>query len=136
MPILPALSSPLRDGMARKLTSQDLENYRALLVRLRREISGDIDDLEHDAFATDGERPSTDNPADVGSDSFAQEFSLELMQRDEATRGEIEDALRRLERGTFGRCEQCEAWIPKSRLNTVPHARKCVGCQREAEQTG
>lgn len=122
--------------MAKKLTSKDLESYRALLLRLRSEISGDIDDLENDAFATDGERASVDNPADIGSDSFAQEFSLELLQRDEVTLAEVERAIRRLDHDTFGRCERCRTWIPKSRLNAVPYARHCIRCQREAEQAG
>ena len=120
--------------MGRKPSKQDLASFRALLEHLRREISGDIDDLATDAFSGDGGKPSVDNPADTGSDSFAQEFSLELLQRDEVTLGEIIEALDRLENGSFGRCEECEGWLPKSRLNAMPHARNCVDCQRAAEQ--
>ena len=120
--------------MARKPTKQDLERFRALLDRLRLEVSGDIDDLATDAFSSDGVRGSVDNPADIGSDSFSQEFSLELLQRDEVTLGEITDALARIEEGTFGRCEDCEGWIPKSRLSAMPYTRKCIDCQREAER--
>ena len=119
--------------MSKKLNPRDLEFYKNLLLQLRREISHDIDDLEADAFATDGDRLSVDNPADIGSESFAQEFSLELLQRDEATLGEIDDALDRVENGTYGLCEACEEPIPKARLNAVPHARNCVECQRKAE---
>ena len=122
--------------MAKKLTSKDLESYRALLLRLRSEISGDIGRLEDDAFSTDGERPSVDNPADIGSESFAQEFSLELLQRDEVTLSEIERAILRLDEETYGRCERCQIWIPKTRLNAVPYARHCINCQREAERAG
>lgn len=119
--------------MSKKLNPRDLEFYKNLLLQLRREISHDIDDLEADAFATDGDRLSVDNPADIGSESFAQEFSLELLQRDEATLGEIDDALDRVENGTYGLCEACEEPIPKARLNAVPHARNCIECQRKAE---
>ena len=119
--------------MSKKLSSRDLEFYKALLQQVRREISHDIDDLEADAFATDGDRLSVDNPADIGSESFSQEFSLELLQRDEATLGEIDDALDRVGNGTYGLCETCEEPIPKARLNAVPHARNCVDCQRKVE---
>ena len=122
--------------MARKLNQEDLDRYRRFLALLRRELAGDIGELESDAFSNDGERASVDNPADNGSDSFAQEFSLELLQRDEATFEEIEAALARIEAGRFGRCENCEAWIPKSRLNAVPYARNCVDCQRALEEAG
>jgi DnaK suppressor protein len=120
--------------MSRKLSGKDLEAYRVTLSHLRQEISGDISNLEEDAFSTDGDRLSVDNPADIGSESFAQEFSLELLQRDEATLAEIDEALDRVAQGTFGKCESCEQQIPKVRLNAVPHARYCVECQRKSEQ--
>jgi DnaK suppressor protein len=120
--------------MSKKLNARDLETYRLLLVQLRREVSGDISDLEADAFSTDGDRLSVDNPADIGSESFSQEFSLELLQRDEATLGEIEEAIERVNQGTFGLCEGCAELIPRARLNAVPYARFCVDCQRKAER--
>jgi DnaK suppressor protein len=119
--------------MSKKLNVKDLESYRTLLTQLRREMSGDISDLEADAFSTDGDRLSVDNPADIGSESFSQEFSLELLQRDEATLAEIDEALERVRVGTFGLCEACEKLIPKARLNAVPYARFCVECQRANE---
>ena len=119
---------------ARKLKADELERYRAVLLHMRKEVAGDIGGLEKDAFENDGERASLDNPADLGSDRFAQEFSLELLARDEKTLGEIDAALDRLDAGTFGRCEACEANLPKLRLNAVPHARNCVDCQRELER--
>jgi len=119
---------------SKKLNPRDLDSYRQLLTQLRREVSGDISDLEADAFSTDGDRLSVDNPADIGSESFAQEFSLELLQRDEATLAEIDEALDRVEAGTFGLCESCEEPIPRARLNAVPHARFCVDCQRKNER--
>ncbi len=120
--------------MSKKLNSRDLESYKVLLTQLRREMSGDISDLEADAFSTDGDRLSVDNPADIGSESFAQEFSLELLQRDEATLVEIDEALERVKNGAFGLCEGCDELIPKVRLNAVPHARFCVDCQRKTER--
>lgn len=120
--------------MPKKLNPKDLESYKELLLQLRKEMSGDISSLEADAFSTDGDRLSVDNPADIGSESFAQEFSLELLQRDEATLVEIDEALERMKLGTFGLCEGCEEPIPKVRLQAVPHARFCVDCQRKNER--
>jgi DnaK suppressor protein len=120
--------------MAKKLTSQDFDEFRKVLLHLRGEVTGDISHLEQDAFAVDGEKASVDNPADIGSENFSQEFSLELLQRDEATLAEIDEALDRVQAGTFGLCESCEEPIPKVRLNAVPHARFCVECQRKNER--
>ena len=120
--------------MSKKLNTKDLETFKVLLIQLRKEMSGDISDLEADAFSTDGDRLSVDNPADIGSESFAQEFSLELLQRDEQTLVEIDEALERVKTGTFGLCEGCSEVIPRARLNAVPHARYCVDCQRKTER--
>ena len=104
-----------------------------MLRMLHRELAGDIDQLEADAFLNDGERPSADNPADIGSDSFAQEFSLELLQRDGETLAMVNEALERVADKSFGRCEGCEEWIPKERLTAIPFAKYCVSCQRREE---
>lgn len=120
--------------MTKKLNPEDLDGFKNALLRLKQEISGDIHDLENDAFLTDGMKASVDNPADVGSDSFAQEFSLELLARDEETLGEIVEALERIDRGGFGACENCESAIGKTRLRAVPYARNCIDCQRILER--
>ena len=122
--------------MARKLTNTDLEKFRQLLILIRGEITGDIDKLEEDAFGINGEKASVDVKADAGSDSYYQEFSLELLERDESTLREVERALVRIDEGTYGRCQECDCWIPKTRRKSVPHARNCVDCQRSLEQEG
>ena len=68
------------------------------------------------------------------ADGYYQEFNLELLERDQSTLREIDEALGRIEGGTFGLCESCEENISRERLRAVPHARKCIACQREAER--
>jgi len=120
--------------MSKKLSADEIDSFTNLLRALRRQLSGDIDDLEQDAFATDGERSSVDDPANSGTDSYSQAFSLELLARDEAILAEIDDALERVRSGTYGRCETCGVWLPRSRLRAMPHARLCVACQRALEK--
>lgn len=119
---------------ARKPTAKDLTSYRMILVQMRGLITGDISNLERDAFGIDGEKAAVDNKADNGSDSFYQEFSLELLQLDENSLREVDEALDRIDEGSYGRCQGCEDWIAKERLKAVPHARHCIGCQRKLEQ--
>jgi RNA polymerase-binding transcription factor DksA len=122
--------------MTKKLTDKDLERFRGLLDQARRMLVGDLEGLEADAFSGSRERVSVDNPADIGSDRNSQEFSLELLERDEATLGEVLEALERIEAGTFGRCEKCGHWLRKTRLAALPYARNCIDCQRLLEQEG
>ena len=66
--------------------------------------------------------------ADVGT--YEREFTLGLLESEEHTLGEIDAALGRMERGTFGHCEGCRKAIPKDRLHALPYARYCFECAR------
>ncbi len=122
--------------MPKKLNQRDLESFRNLLLRARALVSGDMSQLEEEAFGADGQRDTTDlRPGDT-SDGYYQEFNLELLERDQTTLREIDEALGRIAEGTFGLCESCAEMISKERLRTVPYARNCIECQREAERNG
>lgn len=120
--------------MNKKPTPKELEGLREALIGLRGMLTGDIKNLQQEAFGMDGEKATVDVEADAGSDSFYQEFSLELLQHDENALREINDALVRFGSGSFGQCEGCSEWINKERLRAVPYARFCIECQRKAEK--
>ena len=119
--------------MTRKLNPKDLELFKSNLLRARAVLSGDVRHLEQEALGGDGMPVDSEGP---GEDGYFQEFSLELLERDEQTLREIDEALDRIELGSYGHCEVCEAPIGKSRLQAVPHARNCIDCQRKAEGGG
>ncbi len=73
--------------------------------------------------------------ADVATDTYDREFSLGLASNDRKMMYELEDALKRIEEGTFGTCEDCKNTISKSRLKAVPYARLCVKCQEKKEKS-
>ena len=72
--------------------------------------------------------------ADVATDNYDREFSLGLASNERKTLYELEDALKRIEDGDFGFCDQCKAPISKLRLKAVPSARLCVKCQEKLEK--
>ena len=119
--------------MAKKqLNPKDLEEYQKRLTALLGALTGDIDKLEQEAL---GDRTASLEPnADGGTDSYFQEFSLELLERDESTVREVLQALERIRSGNYGMCESCGNSILKERLKLVPHARNCIECQRKEEQ--
>ena len=79
-------------------------------------------------------KPATETRPGDTSDGYFQEFNLELLERDGDTLREINDALGRIESGTYGQCENCQELIFKERLKAVPHARYCIECQRKSER--
>jgi RNA polymerase-binding protein DksA len=114
------------------MTKADLATYQNTLLSLRNRLLGHVSHLA-DEQANGAGRPSAD-PADQGSDTYDQEFALNLIQNQEQVLEEIGDALERLRRGTFGRCEECAGPVPKSRLQALPYARHCVPCARKHQQ--
>ena len=66
-------------------------------------------------------------------DDFVQEVDLALMQMKTETLKKIDLALQRLEEGSYGRCQECDAELPAARLRALPFAALCRDCQQEAE---
>jgi len=64
---------------------------------------------------------------------FRHEFTLGLIENEEEELREIDAALERLEKGTFGTCERCKEAIPRSRLKIIPTPKLCIECKRGEE---
>ncbi len=66
--------------------------------------------------------------ADVGTETYLQELSATLLENEEFLVKETNDALRRIDQGTYGACEHCGQPIAKARLDAIPFARYCTAC--------
>jgi RNA polymerase-binding transcription factor DksA len=125
-----------------KLAKGDGNRYKKLLLNLRDHVIDGVnflasENLKRTSRDTSGELSGYSmHMADAGTDTFDREFALSLVSSDQNALYEIEEALKRLEQSTFGYCEQCEKVIRKERLDAVPFARLCVGCQSNTEKTG
>ena len=123
------------------MTKSDLKAYRRTLLALRSRLTGNINRLAEEALRANGNETAGNlshaplHIADLGSDSFEQEFTLSLVQNEEQVLEEIAGALDRIEQGTFGRCEECRGAITKGRLQALPYARHCVKCARKVQQS-
>jgi len=71
---------------------------------------------------------------DLASDARDREISLILTDRDRDKLLAIDDALARVEDGTYGLCESCESDIAEGRLEALPFTRLCINCQAEREK--
>ncbi len=107
--------------------SLDLEKLRVLLLEMRDRVSGQISFLADDANHKD------DSPTDDRTDDFDREFALNLVSSEQDSLYEIDDALRRIQRATYGKCEYCEGSIEINRLRALPFARNCLQCQSNIE---
>ncbi|GBD36420.1 General stress protein 16O [bacterium HR36] len=129
---------PARKPEGRKssgLKPQDLEFFKKLLLDLRQRLMQKVDNLAEEAFTPDagGVSASPSHLGDVGFDYYSQEVSLELLQNEREALWEIEEALSRINQGTYGQCEQCGEPIAKERLELLPYTRYCINCARQME---
>jgi DnaK suppressor protein len=74
--------------------------------------------------------------ADSGTDNFDRDFALSLLSSDQDAIYEIEEALKRIEKGTYGVCELTNKSIPRARLEAIPWTRFTVQAQAQLEREG
>ena len=122
-----------------KLNPKEKQDLRSALLSRRAVLMGDVNNMQDNALSKSGAEAAGDlstvpyHMADVGTDNFDHEFTLGLIENEEEELREIDAALERLEKGTFGLCERCKATIPKSRLKIIPYAKLCIQCKRGEE---
>jgi len=122
------------------MRARELDQFRKVLLAKRRVLAGDVSGLEKAALESSRQDASGDlskmplDMADVGSDNYEQEFTLSLIETEQATLQEIDEALGRIADKTFGKCEACGERIPTARLKVKPHAKYCIECKRREEQ--
>jgi DnaK suppressor protein len=110
-----------------------LEQERARLEGVRDGIRRDQGEGP-DADAA-GELSSVDqHPGDLGTETFELEKNVSLLEQVESELLEIEAALERAGRGTYGTCQACGRPIPAERLEALPATRFCVDDQAKAER--
>ncbi len=124
--LMPAKAASVKAGAA-KLSKADLEGFRKLLMEKRREILGDVGSMESEAFRNqDNHSSSPMHMADVGTDNFEQEFTLGLIQSERELLKEIQEALNRIDDGSFGICVATGKPIGRARLEAKPWAKHCI----------
>ncbi len=111
-----------------------LEEQRLLLLEERAIYKGQAVDLRAEADSLALEREPGDVQFDEesgegGTVTVDRERNLALSAQASAAVEEIDDALRKIERKTYGGCERCYQAIPKARLRALPFARLCVACK-------
>jgi RNA polymerase-binding transcription factor DksA len=72
--------------------------------------------------------------ADAGSDAYDRDFALSLLSQEQDALYEIDQALKRVELGTYGKCEMSGKPISRARLEAIPFARYTVECQSQLEK--
>ena len=122
------------------LPAQELKVYRDLLRNIRDRIVDEISFLAGDNLNRSQRESSGDlssysfHMADQGTDNFDREFALNLVSSEQDVLYEIDEALHRIDHGSYGACEMCGCAIEKARLKALPFAKMCIKCKSESEK--
>ena len=126
--------------MKRKLTKKEMLFFKKSISKKKEEIIEEIKHISEDTLKKSQKEASGDisgytyHMADVATDSYDREFSLGLASNERQLIYELDDALKKIEEGKYGICEECKGLIPKTRLKALPYARLCLKCQQAKER--
>ena len=118
----------------------ELQAFRSMLLDLRRRLASNVDHMQSEALrsGSGAKAELSDMPlehlADRGSDNFARDLMISILQGSEAEICDIDAALAKIDAGTYGMCESCHGEISKGRLKALPFARLCIKCKQVEER--
>jgi DnaK suppressor protein len=120
----------------------DLEKYRQRLFAMGLRLKNDELGVMNEALRQSGGDAGGNlsnvpmHMADISTEAFEQEMSTSLLTNGRQIQLEVADALDRMDKGIFGKCQQCDCDIGAGRLQALPYTRYCLDCAQDAEQDG
>src|SRR3954470_17761199 len=109
------------------LKKNELDEFKQLLLNLRARIRGDVQQMQDEALDrpdNGGDLKSPTHLAELGTETYEQDFALRRVENEQEVLTEIDEALKRVEDGSYGICLACQeqgktpakSLIPKARL--------------------
>lgn len=112
------------------LRKEKVENYKVQLLNRRDAITADLRSAT--AYLVDDVTVYTDSVDQAAADT-EKNFTLQLRNRERNVLQQINEALRRVESGSFGICERCDESISEGRMDAFPFTTLCIECKGELE---
>jgi RNA polymerase-binding protein DksA len=122
------------------MTKKELQEFKKLILKKKEDLLDSVKHISEDTLKRSQKDASGDissytiHMADMATDTYDREFSLGLATSEQKIIFEVDDALKRIEDGSYGICEDCKKLISKTRLKAVPYARLCIKCQQKCEK--
>ena len=112
---------------------QEIKKLKENLIRrrdaIRRALKGDLSLLQ------ELHQDRTGDVLDAAADTVQDELNSQLVEVESRELKAIDEAIARLENGTYGKCDGCGKSIPLTRLRAIPYATDCIDCRRTAERS-
>ncbi|MCD4781506.1 MAG: hypothetical protein K8S27_13310 [Candidatus Omnitrophica bacterium] len=119
------------------MDKKNMEYFKKLLIKMKLDLIHDIRSMTHSPGSDENDSKDVSghvmHMADVATDMYDREFNLGLASTEREILQKIDEALRRIEEGTFGVCLGTSKLIAKARLKAIPYAEYCLKYQEELE---
>ncbi|MDR0820514.1 MAG: TraR/DksA family transcriptional regulator [Endomicrobium sp.] len=113
------------------MNKKDLASFKKILIQKRMEFLNKTSKAQRE-IDTDS-NTNVGDEIDTASQNCEKEMYFELVANDKITLDAINDALAKIEKNTYGKCEGCSNNILLERLRAIPWTKYCIQCQKEAE---
>ncbi|MDI6804086.1 MAG: TraR/DksA C4-type zinc finger protein [Bacteroidota bacterium] len=115
-------------------TREELDHFKNIIQEKRKEILEDLENLRDTMMDSTTGEYSTESPSyslhmEQGTDAMEREKTFMFASREGKFLNYLDDALTRIDKGVYGKCNVCEKLIEKERLEAVPHAQMCFKCK-------
>jgi len=123
----------------KRIPTKESKKYKELLMKEREKAGGELSHIANETLNKSARDASGDlsgysyHMADMASDDYERDFSLGRATEEQKLLYLIDEALKRIEEGTYGRCQQCNKPISKKRLLALPYTALCIECQKSNE---
>ena len=114
------------------MTKKQMDVYKKRLLDKKREVTDAYNKNKNYGRLTEDE--GTQDLADKASSAYTKEFLYSLSNTDREALQQVDEALQRIRKGTYGVCVECGEDLNKKRLEAVPWAGHCLSCQGKVEK--
>ena len=122
------------------MNKEEMEYFKKLILKKKQELLAELGYLESASMSVTSKDQAGDlssysfHMADQGSDTMERELAFTLASREGRYLHHLNEALERIENGTYGKCRICGGEIGNMRLEAVPHATQCIKCKNYEEK--
>ncbi len=118
------------------MDTKKLDHYRQILRAQLRTRSEQVRESQQNALEMKAADDGPKDSVDMSLQDVNQEIALRLGERESKMVADTDQALMRIEEGSYGTCARCGKEISERRLEALPTARFCAACQEHIEQNG
>ena len=121
------------------MNKRDLKKFERILSLMKEEVASEVSHIQKDHLHRNLRAESgnlsgySTHMADMAGDEEELTMTLRMLAAEEDILTELDEALKRIEEGTYGECERCKKTIGKARLTALPFARHCIECKTKVE---